>query len=190
MNKVEPVAPSDVCIRDFLPEDILPCVDYWTGNSEEFWRDRGVDKSKLKSRDEFIAAYEHAFKQMGDVWFLCTIVYKDIPIGVHALTDLLEGKSGVFHAHIWDKNCRGKGIGMYSYLKAADFFMKKLKLKKIVFKTPKINVAANRIKQKIGIPCLGETTFESPILIKPLEANLYELDRPLLDQLLRRFFMA
>ena len=102
---------------------------------------------------------------------------------MHTLTDLVENENAVFHAHIWDEENRKLGIGFYSYLKAADFCMVKLNLKKIIFKTPKISSGANRIKEKLGIPCLGETLFESPVQFTPLEANLYELDRDLLNKL-------
>ncbi len=45
------------------------------------------------------------------------------------------------------------------------------------------NYFANRIKEKIGIPLIGETVLDDPILIAPLEVNLYELDRELLIKL-------
>ena len=61
--------------------------------------------------------------------------------------------------------------------------MRKLNLKKIIFKTPIINIGANKVKEKLGIPKIGETLFESPILFAPLEANLYELDREMLKKL-------
>jgi RimJ/RimL family protein N-acetyltransferase len=180
------ISPDDIVIRNFQPEDIVPLVDYWTGNSEEFWRVRGIDTSKIKPRSEFIALYEKAFQERGDLKNFATIVFRGIAIGVHGIAEVVENESGVFHAHIWNDAHRGQGIGIFSYLKAADFFMKKFALKKIIFKTPKINISANRVKQKIGIPCLGDTIFESPILIKPLEANLYELDETLLTQLKRK----
>lgn len=79
---------------------------------------------------------------------------------------------------------RSKGIGYYSYPLSMDFFMKKMNFNKIIFKTPKINIAANKIKTKLNIPCLGDTIFDATVLIKPMEANLYEVDRELLDKLL------
>lgn len=171
---------EDVSIRDFLPEDIKPLVNYWTQSSAEFWKIRGVDKLKLPSEKEFTERYQDAFQNFGGVKTLAVIVFQGKSIGVHSLTELVENENAIFHAHIWDDENRKLGIGFYSYIKAAEYFIQKLNLKKIIFKTPKINAGANRVKEKIGIPCIGETVFESPILFSSLDANLYELDRELL----------
>ncbi len=177
------VRSQEVEIRDFRRKDIPALVQYWTENSAEFWRARGVDPTKLMARDEFIAKYESIFAEVGDVKGVAVIVFRGLSIGVHTLTSLIEGESAIFHAHIWSEEHRGQGIGVFSYLKASEFFMKKLSLKKIVFKTPKLNQAANRIKEKIGIPKLGDIIFDAPILINPLDSNLYEIDINLLSQL-------
>ena len=174
---------EDVTIRNFLQEDITPLVNYWTKNSAEFWKARGLDKSKLMSESEFTDFYLNAFRKYGDVKTVAVILYKNKAIGVHTLTDFIENESAIFHAHIWNEEHRKIGIGNYSYIKAADFFMKKLNLKKIIFKSPKINLGANRIKEKLGIPCLGDTVFESPVLFAPIQANLYELDIELLEKI-------
>lgn len=81
---------------------------------------------------------------------------------------------------------RGQGIGVFSYLKACDYFIKNLSLQKIIFQTPKINIPALRIKEKIGIPWLGDVIFDASVLIKPLDSNLYEVDRASLNILLNR----
>ena len=174
---------TDVTIRDFLPEDIIPMVNYWTQNSAEFWKVRGVDKEKLNTEGEFTERYKNAFLNNGGVKTIAVIQFFGKAIGVHSLTDLIENESAVFHAHIWDEENRKRGIGFYSYLKATEYFMVKLNLKKIIFKTPIINIGANRIKEKLGIPKIGDTIFESPILFLPLEANLYEFDRDMLKKL-------
>lgn len=171
---------EDITIRNFLQEDISPLVNYWTKNSAEFWRVRGIDKAKLYSEQEFTDYYESTLRNDGDVKTVAVILYNGTAVGVHTLTDLIENESAVFHAHLWDEKYRTIGIGFYSYIKAAEFFMNKLRLNKIIFKTPKINIGANRVKEKLEIPCLGETVFESPVLIAPMQANLYELDRELL----------
>jgi RimJ/RimL family protein N-acetyltransferase len=183
MNKILSL---DIDIRDFTRQEIEPLAKYWTGSSEEFWRARGIDKSKLQSKESFTAAYEKTFAEKGDVRSISVILLQGAAIGVHTLTDIIESESAVFHAHIWDEKHRGRGIGVFSYLKAADFFMKKLNLKKIIYKTLKINKSANRIKEKIGIPCLGETILESPLFTGPLEAKLYEVDQILLAELKKR----
>lgn len=144
-----------------------------------------MEKSKLKAKDDFIASYEKAFDENGGIPQIAVILLYGKPIGVHTLTELLPENHAVFHAHIWDEQHRRQGVGVISYIKACDFFMHTLKLKKILFKTPLINRGAIRIKEKLGLEPKGSILFEAPILIKPLEANLYEIDSNTLEQLKR-----
>lgn len=174
---------KDVSIRKFQIDDIGPLVDYWTKSSEDYWQERGIDKSKLFTEKEFSDYYQDSFKKNGGVSTVAVILYKENPVGVHTLTSLKENESGVFHAHIWKEEHRKIGIGYFSYILAAEFFLQTLNLKKIIFKTPKINLAANRVKEKLGIPKVGETLFEETVLIKPLKANLYELDLVLIQKI-------
>ena len=177
---------SDIGIRNFNHEDIAPTVSYWTENSSEYWLKRGVDLAKVKPKEEFLAHYTEKLESSGDIPSHCTIAFKGQAIGLHALTHIAQYDHAIMHAHIWSDEHRNKGVGYYSYPLAMDFFMKKFNFNKIIFKTPKINIAANKIKEKLQIPCLGDTILEASVLIKPLEANLYEVDRNLLDQLLAR----
>ncbi len=177
---------NDISVRNFAFEDIAPTVSYMTENSSEYWLERGVDLAKMKPKKEFLEHYRAKLESLGDIPSNCTIAYKGQAIGLHSLSHVAQYDHAIMHAHIWSAELRNKGVGYYSYPLAMDFFMKKFNFKKIVFKTPKINIAANKIKEKLQIPCLGDTVFEAEVLIKPLEANLYEVDRTLLDQLLTR----
>ena len=150
-EKMNSTKSTDVSIRDFFPEDITTMVNYWTQSSTEFWKVRGVDKTKLSTEGEFTERYKNAFLNNGGVKTFGVILFRKKAIGVHSLTDLIENESSVFYAHIWNEENRKRGIGFYSYLKAAEYFMHKLNLKKIIFKTPIINIGANRIKEKLGI---------------------------------------
>ena len=88
-EKRKQVLGSEVQVRDFSPEDIAPLVSYWTESSEEFWKVRGVDKSKLKSREEFISVYEKLFKEEGSIPTMATILLRGVPVGTHTLTNLV-----------------------------------------------------------------------------------------------------
>ncbi len=180
------ILPSEVVIRKFLEIDIEPLASYWTEGPDEFFTSRGVNRAKMKSKLECISSYKKAFAEECGIRDICTIVFRDRAVGVHTLTHLIEETEAIFHAHIWKEEDRKIGIGEISYIKGMDFFFETLKLKKIVFKTPKINIGANRLKQKLGIPCLGETIFDVPILIRPLSSYLYEVDKLLLDQLKKK----
>lgn len=177
---------SEVSVREFRLEDLPALVDYWLNTPEEVWIARGVDKSKIPSRERHYDGYQKAFAEKGGVPNQVTVLYRGQPIGTHLLNNLIQNESGLFHAHFWDESSRGKGIAVFSYLMACDVFFKNLELKKIIFKTPKINIPPNRVKEKIGIPCIGDTVLDAPILFKPLEAKLYELDWEMLRRLKKR----
>ena len=176
----------NVTIRDFYPSDFESLANYWTLKSSKYWLNLGIDKSKMKSKDQFLNFFNEKYQQHQDVPTVCVIEFEGKPIGVHTVSDLVDHESAVMHAHIFDVEFQKRKIARYSYPKAIDHFLKKLNVKKIIFKTPKINIGANKVKQNLGIPCLGDTVFDSPLAIALLPANLYEVDRLLANQLLKR----
>lgn len=177
---------DQITIRNFQPDDFVALVDYWTNKSAEYWASLGVDKSKMKSRDQFLDFFNQTYKKLGDVPTVSVIEFCGKAIGVHTLTELKEGVSAVMHSHIFEPEFQRKGIAYFSYPKAINYFFHKFKLQKILFKTPKLNVGANKVKQKLGIPYLGDTTFESPISLGVIPANLYEVDKDLAEKLLQK----
>lgn len=175
---------ADITIRSFTPDEFEPLAAYWTDSSAEYWASLGIDKTKMKTKEQFIEQFNDQFNKLGEVKTVCVIEYKGHSIGVHTVNNIVDSVSATMHAHIFDEEFRRKNVAYYSYPKAIDYFIKKLKVEKILFKTPIINVGANRVKEKLGIPCLGDTIFESPIALKTLPAKFYEVDRKLVDQLL------
>lgn len=175
-----------ITVRNALPTDFEIIANYWTGNSEEYWKALGVDRSKISTKEEFLNRFAKTYSEVHDLPMVCIICDDGVPVGLHSVTHPIEYESAVMHAHIFSSTNRKKGISYYSYPQAIDLFIKKLNLKKIVFKTPKINIGANKAKLKLGIHCLGETVFDAPILFKPLEANLYEVDCQFVAQLLKK----
>jgi RimJ/RimL family protein N-acetyltransferase len=180
------INPAEVTMRDINFEDLDPLATYWCESTEEFWAERGVDIAKFGSKLNFIQTQTQSLQENGDLVRVAVIEYRGQAIGVHTLTELILGESAVFHAHIWHAEFRGLGIGVISYVKALDFFMRKLKLKKIIFKTPLINLGALRIKKKLGLEPLANVVFFSPLLFCPLQARLYEVDQQLVSQLLAK----
>ena len=115
-----------------------------------------------------------------------TITYKDKAIGSHTLSPLEEGDYGVFHAHIWKQEMRGKGIARITYPIACQIFMERFGLKRILFKTPIQNIAAIRVKERLGIRCIGEETIDFGIVRDGTRANVFELTRPEAERLVCR----
>ncbi len=179
---------EDIQVREYKHSDIDLIIEHRRRTPVEFWRSIGIDHLKMISEDQFKQKYECILNnnQNLDRYLLCIITYKNNPIGMHSISHHIVEKEGIMHAHIWLPELRGQGIGVYSYPKAMQFFMKNLNLTKIIFKTPKMNLAANRIKEKLGIKSLGLTTFDHPNLIQPLESFLYEVEEKSIATILQR----
>ena len=99
-----------VSVRDLTVDDIQNIADYWHANDPVYLESMGVDLSKLGSREEFenglkqkIEENQKLPKSQLNAQIICV---DDLPIGMHTLSPLTKGESGVFHAHIWDQ-CAG-----------------------------------------------------------------------------------
>lgn len=167
---------TSVDIRTLEKKDIDLIVQYWFSQPTDFWLSRGVDISKIGNAQTYKENLLNIFKLKASIPSIVIIELNGKPVGHHAISHIIPNESAIFHAHIWHEKHRKRGIASVSYLKACKHFAKEFKLKKIIFKTPKINIGANRLKEKLGINKIDSTIFDSPILIRPLEANLYELN--------------
>lgn len=170
-----------VAVRDFSEEDIGQLIDYWYRSPPGFIEAMGIDPDKLLP--------EHEFKK----WMIdecranslltasksrsLTITYKNNAIGGHTLSPVEEGDYGVFHAHIWKPEMRGKGIARITYPIACQIFMERFDLKRILFKTPIQNIAAIRVKEQLGIRCIGEEIVGFGIIRDGTRARVFELTR-------------
>ncbi len=174
---------KNISIRKLLQSDIELICNYWFGQSPSYWTDLGVDITRLGTRENYCTKMNTDFDKSNGIQEIAIILLNGEPIGHHSLTHHIENESAIFHTHIWNSTHRKQGIATISYPKACLYFFQTLRLKKIIFKTPKINIGANRLKEKLGIKKISETIYDGPLLLKPLEANLYEItvDAPLLS---------
>lgn len=108
---------------------------------------------------------------------ILVILYDDKPIGVNLVNQIVEGESALFHAHIWNPNFRRKGLSPFTYPHSSYVFMERFNLKKIIFKTPVLNIGALKVKEKLGLKSLGLTKLELPFFDKPVDANIFEWTR-------------
>ena len=124
----------------------------------------------------------------GGVETILTIKVRNVSVGVHELTHLAAPTSGIMHAHIWDASYRRLGIGMVSYVKALRRFFDRCGLEQILFATPSHNVAARRVKERLGIRPVGTGVLRWPIMTKPVETISYRVLRaemPMLERNMR-----
>jgi RimJ/RimL family protein N-acetyltransferase len=176
-------------VRPFDQNDVSLFADYLYRSPRGFLEKIGLDPGRLlpeeKFREVFSAMVEKSAAPAGPPPTCLSILWNGLPVGAHTLTEVKAGASAVMHAHLWREEFRGKGIGQKSYLLAASFFVKEHGFQEILFRTPADNPGPNRVKEKLGIPKVGEGLVDTPVSLPGLKANLYRLDRALLARLLK-----
>jgi RimJ/RimL family protein N-acetyltransferase len=177
-----------VTVRDFYEGDVEGLIDYWYHSPVGFIEAMGIDRDKLLPEQEFRKSVMDEFRANSQLAFskshLLTITYNGAAIGNHAISLLIEGNYGVFHAHIWSPEMRGKGIARITYPRACLIFMERFNLKRILFKTPIQNIAAIRVKEQLGIRCIGDEIISFGIIRDGTRAKVFEVTRPEVERLL------
>jgi hypothetical protein len=175
-------------LRDMTLSDVPRFVRYWYRSSDSFLRGMGVDPRRMKPESEFEQRLKEQIQQnLGTATSKLALLTIDLDgeaVGSHSLGDLVEGASAVFHAHVWEPEARGIGLCTYTYPLAAQIFMDRFGLNELIFKTPSLNTGANRIKQKLGIECIGEEPISYSFMLPGLTAKVYRLTRPALAALI------
>ncbi len=172
---------TNVSVRDFEIEDIPHVLKYWFHSPLGFIESMGVDLTKLPKELEMKEnltkrLHLNSTLKMSKLNALA-ILHKGQPIGFHTLVPFKEGEFGIFHAHIWQTALRQKGIGFYSYPKACKVFIERFNLQKILFKTPIQNIGAIKVKEKLGIRCIGEEVIGFDIIKDGTLGKVFELTR-------------
>lgn len=187
---MQQVSLDDVRLRDLALDDLDAYVEYWHDPANTALDALGIDRSKVypaKKMREMLALTiaSNAKLERSQQPIVC-IVFRGRTVGVHDLTDLRPGDSAVMHAHIWNREFRGRGIGLVSYVKALELYFERFDLRTVRFETPKSNAGANRIKEKLGLVARGSGVFDLPMLERAVETNTYVVEREMLPVLRRK----
>jgi len=170
--------PALVAVRDLTLSDLPFILGYWFRSPPGFIEAMGVDPVKMPKESEMRAALEDKVRQTPPAKLNALVIaYDNKPVGFHTLHPLVEGDHAIFHAHIWDADFRRRGLGQHSYAKACRIFMDRFSLNRIIFKTPKQNTGAIRVKEKLGIRCIGEERIGFGIIRENTPAKVFELTR-------------
>jgi len=178
--------PKLVSLRDLSEAEIPLVLEYWFHSPEGFIESLGVDPAKMPAEEDMktglIKKCQDNQKLPDSKLNAVVILYERRPIGLHTLFPMREGESGIFHAHIWDQTMRRKGIAQISYPLACKEFMKRFNLQKILFKTPKQNTGAIRVKEKLGIRYIGEEIVDFSIIKSGTLAQVFEITKEELSE--------
>ncbi len=177
-----PIDPKLISIRDLSEKDIPLILDYWYRSPPGYIDSMGVDSSKLQPEPVFEKTLQEKCRQNPDPKTsklnALVIDYENEPVGFHAINPVIEGNFGVFHAHLWKPELRGRGLAFHTYAMACRLFLKRFNLNRILFKTPIQNAAAIRVKEKLGIRCIGqETVTDFGIIKNGTLVQVFELTR-------------
>ena len=170
---------NEVTVRFFTEADIDLYCDYFFRSPLGFLEGIGLNVaalgSEIEMRKRIVASLSSAIEK-AENFPLITVLHQVRVIGIHSFTHVVPSESGVMHAHFFLAQDRGKGVGPISYVKAIELAFKRLNFKWIEFRTPIQNTSALKIKEKLGLKSLGDTVFESPIVLNgQLAARLYRV---------------
>lgn len=164
-------------IRNIQLADVPQMTKYWYESPPGFIESLGVDPKKMKTPDDFRAFMEDRCKAPENKRTGLVILFEGQPVGQHSVNPLVEGDYGIFHAHIWDDQFRRRGIGLKSYVLASKLFMDRFDLKRMLYKTPRQNIASIRVKEKLGMRFIGEEAIGFGIVKEGTIAKVYEATR-------------
>ena len=171
-----PTSAGKITIRPLATQDIAFLISYMHESPPEFLEKIGFDLSKRLDREA------HRTK-------LFENVKADHKQGTyHSVAAQLEDKTiaAVFlplrelpdtpraHFHIFDLNCRAKGLGLPILKAGLQMLLTHHKLSKVYIEPKFDNKPMNRLLQKAGFHFLGETIFSGPTTIV-FKASRYEV---------------
>jgi hypothetical protein len=174
-------------VRDLHEDEIHLVLKYWFHSPPGFIKSMGVDFSKMPNESDMeknlVVKLSENKKLKESKLNALTILYNKKPVGFHTINPLIEGESGIFHAHIWEEKMRRRGLGLKTYPLACRIFLDRFELKRILFKTPSKNIGPIRVKEKLGIRCIGEELISFGIYQKDTPAHVYEWTRAEIESL-------
>ena len=174
---------DDVQLREYRESDVADFADYWFSDEAKAIHAGVVDYAKVPERSE----WEKGSRKIAGLKppRVYVVLYRGKAIGVHTLTIDPDGTADI-HAHFWDAQARGRGIGLVSFAKAARAFIEAHGFERIFAKPPKQNPYSSRAAKKLGLPKLGEAVIDYGLLLPGTLADVYEIHRDRLDELDRR----
>lgn len=185
-----PLTVATVTVRDLAANDVPRVLDYWFRSPPGAVAAMGADPHKMPTEEALASSLrqkldDEAVRRSAGLpsQLNALVVCVDgVGVGFHTINPLVPGKDGVFHAHVWDRGLRGRGIGRQSYPLACRVFVERFDLQRVLFKTPVQNVAAIRVKERLGIRCLGDEVIGFGLIKDGTRARVFELTR---DEALR-----
>ncbi len=173
---------NSIILVKFTDKAIDQYIEYWSDENNEFLDRMGVNREVFKYPAILKSKIKYMISNNLDI-SMSPVSYQGTIIGYIQLTDIEKEKSGVMHVSIWNKDHRGKGLGKALYIRGMQHFFKKYSLEEIIFKTPVVNVPANKLKHRLGLHPLSVCQYMNDVLKAPLDAYLYKVNESKLSSI-------
>ncbi len=172
-------------IKEMSIEEIPLMVNYFVDADRAFLLGMGADKSKLPSKEEWIAKLEADLIKSAKEkeFYYLTWLVDGKAIGHCNINKIDYANKAFMHLHLWNPDKRKKGVGSQLVKMSIPIFFKEFELKKLLCEPFAYNPAPNKVLQKLGFRFIkAYETTPGWINIHQM-VNCYEFTREMLKQL-------
>lgn len=105
------------------------------------------------------------------------IEYEGVTVGAINLTDLKDNKAHL-HGHFWNKDYRGKGLGLVAGALVVRYLIEANNLEGLFICPPTSNPMSSRIPEKLGLtPLEVDVELPYPMICSGVKGNTYYLSK-------------
>ena len=141
-----------ITAREMTKEDINFVIDYFHNASEAFLLGMGAIKNKLPDKktwhNQILKEVEKDYTEKQNYYTIWE--YNNNPVGHCNINQLVYGKKGFMHLHLWKNPNRQKGLGTQFIKKSLPFFFNNFNLDCLFCEPFSKNKAPNKTLLKVG----------------------------------------
>lgn len=158
--------------RELQYSDIPHILEYWFTAEYVFLSAMGVDISKIPTQDQFEITLKEQINIPIQQRKSCCIIWEadGKPIGHCNTNPTIFGEEAKMHLHLWNFGERRKGLGTALVKMTLPYFFDILQLKTLWCEPYALNLAPNKILEKVGFEMVKEyitvpgfINFEQPV---------------------------
>ena len=170
-------------VRPLTLEEHRHVIEYFHSADDAFLVAMGVDKTKLRSRDNWFVLMKTEYDKPLKKKTLCYLgwEYDGKLIGHSNISDANFGDTAKVHLHLWHDDTRMKGLGTWFFKQSVNWFLRNFELRLITCEPHADNDAPNRVLQKLGLtPLKTYLTVPGPFNSEQMVTR-YEITAPFDD---------
>lgn len=144
--------------REIQKQDLDALSSYWVNADHAFLRALGADPAKIPAKDVLMSMIAEQLSQSYEEKKAYCIIwlFDDKAIGHSNVNKIKFGEEAFMHLHIWQSECRTKGLGVELMKMSLPYFFKNLKLQKLFCEPYALNPAPNKALARAGFDFIKE----------------------------------